>query len=273
MVNSPPTSISRAVFLSDAHLSQDDIHSRRFLELAEQAAREDVPLYLLGDVFDLWFGAPGLMFAFQRPIVERLRELRRGGLRVTYIEGNRDFYLKQEHEGTTFDAVSEGDLRVTVGGRRLHLSHGDAINRADFSYRFWKGISKSRLANRAVAHLPPSLFLPAAEWVERRLKRSNRRYKQSFPERECREYALRMFGKGADFIVVGHFHHERLMRFSRGRATRVLAVLPSWKDRWRYFHVAAGGSFGFRTYDPCMPLIPAAEPEPAGPAGPGRSSS
>lgn len=267
MENSAPTPIDRAIFLADAHLSQDDIHSRRFLELAEQAAVEDVPLFLLGDVFDLWFGTPGLTFAFQRPIIGRLRELRRAGLRPTYIEGNRDFYLREEHEGTTFDVVSEGDLQVTVGGKRLHLSHGDTVNRADFSYRFWKGISKSRLANRAVAHLPPSLFLPAAEWVERKLKRSNRRYKGAFPERECREYGLRRFGDGVDVIVLGHFHHERLMRFSRGRATRVLAVLPSWKDRWRYFHVAAGGSFGFRTYDPRMPLIPPSEP-----AEPERSS-
>ena len=30
-----PTSSERAVFLSDAHLNQDDIHSRNFLSLVE----------------------------------------------------------------------------------------------------------------------------------------------------------------------------------------------------------------------------------------------
>jgi UDP-2,3-diacylglucosamine hydrolase len=256
MDNSPPIPGARAIFLSDAHLNQEDIHSRRFLDLAAQAASEGIPLYLLGDVFDLWFGTPGLTFGFQRPIIERLRELRRAGLRMTYIEGNRDFYLKNEHEGTTFDTVSEADLRATVGEKRVYLSHGDTVNRADFSYRFWKGISKSRLSNRGVAHLPSSVFLPAAEWIERRLKRSNRRYKGSFPEKECREFALRLFANGVDFIVLGHFHHERLMRFSQGKSTKVLAVLPSWKDQWRYFHLAADGMFGFRTYEPGKPLIP-----------------
>ncbi len=256
MDHTPPIPAARAVFLSDAHLNQDDIHSRRFLELAEQAAAEDIPLYLLGDVFDLWFGTPGLTFGFQRPIIERLRELRRAGLRSTYVEGNRDFYLKTEHEGTTFDAVCEGDLSASVGEKRVYLSHGDTVNRADFSYRFWKGISKSRVANRGVAYLPAPFFLPAAEWIERRLKRSNRRYKASFPEKECREFALRLFGRGEDFIVLGHFHHERLMRFSRGKSTKVLAVLPSWRDRWRYFHLTSDGSFGFRTYEPGKPLIP-----------------
>ena len=263
-----PISPDRAIFLADAHLNQDDVHSRNFLALAEKAAAEKVPMFLIGDMFDLWFGNPGLTFGFQKPIVERLRELRQEGLRLYYVEGNRDFYLKREQEGTTFDIVSEGEMRAAVGNKRLFLAHGDTVNRADFSYRFFKGISKSRLANGAVAHLPPSFFLPIADWIERKLKRSNRRYKGSFPEREAREFSLRLFGQGIDFVVLGHFHQERMMRFTQGEAAKVLAVLPSWKERWRYFHLSADGSFGFRTFKPGEPLFPpSATPTPE----PGRS--
>jgi UDP-2,3-diacylglucosamine pyrophosphatase LpxH len=172
------------------------------------------------------------------------------------VEGNRDFYLKSEHEGTTFDAVSESDMRATVGEKRIYLSHGDTVNKTDLSYRFWKAISKSRLANRGIAHLPPAAILPLADWIERKLKRYNRRHKKSFPEKECREFALRCFGNGADFIVLGHFHQERIMRFSAGEATKILAVLPSWKDRWRYLHIAADGTYGFRAFQPGEPLVP-----------------
>ena len=128
-----PISPERAVFLSDAHLNQDDIHSRNFVALAEKAAAENVALFLLGDVFDLWFGSPGLTFGFQKPVVSSLRELRRGGLRLYYVEGNRDFYRKKYHEGQTFDSVAEGEMRAAVGGKRLYLSHGDTVNRADIA--------------------------------------------------------------------------------------------------------------------------------------------
>ena len=254
-----PNSPERAIFLADAHLNQDDIHSRNFLSLVERAAAEKVPLYLLGDMFDLWFGDPGLTYAFQKPIVERLRRLRGEGLRIYYVEGNRDFYLKREHEGTTFDVVSAGDLQASVGEKRLYLSHGDTVNRADFTYRFWKGISKSRFANDLVAHLPPSIILPMADRIERNLKRSNRRHRGSFPERECREYAMRLFGNGIDFVILGHFHQERLDRYSREASTKVVAVLPSWKDRWRYFYITADGAYGFRAFKPGEPLLPPAE--------------
>ena len=255
-----PISPDRAIFLADAHLNQDDINSRYFLALADRAAAEKVPLFLLGDVFDLWFGNPGLTFAFQKQIVEQLRRLRGEGLPIYYVEGNRDFYLKRDHEGTTFDVVSEGEMRAVVGEKRLYLSHGDTVNRADFVYRFWKGISKSRLANEAVAHLPPSIVLPMADRIERNLKRSNRRYKRSFPEREARDFSLRLFGEGIDFVVLGHFHQEKLMRFSLGKATKVLAVLPSWKVQWRYFYLTAEGAYGFRAFKPGEPLLPPPSP-------------
>ena len=258
-----PISPDRAIFLADAHLNQDDIHSRNFLALLDRAAAEKIPLFLLGDMFDLWFGNPGLTFAFQKPIIERLRQLRGAGLRIYYVEGNRDFYLKHDHEGSTFDIVSAGEMHAAVGEKRLFLAHGDTVNRADFTYRFWKGISKSRFANEAVAHLPPSIILPMADRIERNLKRSNRRHKGTFPERECREFAMRLFQKGIDFVILGHFHQERLSRFAREGSTKIVAVLPSWKDQWRYFFLTAGGEYGFRTFKPGEPLLPPPEALPA----------
>ena len=247
--------LDRAIFLSDAHLSQDDLHTRNFLNLVEKAAAEDIPLFLLGDIFDLWFGAPGLTFRFQEPVIERLRELRRGGLRLYYVEGNRDFHLKKTHEGSTLHAVSEGEMSAVVGSRSVYLSHGDTVNRADLAYRFWKTVSKNPLAYGALSLLPPALVLPVADRLERKLKRTNRRCRESFPEKESREFALRMFASGVDFVILGHFHTERILRFAQGRATRLLVVLPSWKEQWRYFLLNAEGEYGFRNFRPDAPLL------------------
>ncbi len=186
-----PITPDRAVFLADAHLNEDDRNTRNFVALAEKAAMEKSALFLLGDMFDLWFGTPGLTFNFQKPVVSRLRELRRNGLCLYYVEGNRDFYLKKHHEGQTFDAVAEGEMAAVVGGKRIYLSHGDTVNRADLFYRFWKAVSKNRLAFGAVSALPSSFFLPLASRLERRLKKTNVRFRRSFPEPDSRAYAPR----------------------------------------------------------------------------------
>jgi len=251
-----PISTDRAVFVADAHLNQDDDHTRAFVSLAEQAAAENAALFLLGDMFDLWFGAPGLTFGFQEPVIARLRELRRGGLRLYYVEGNRDFYLKKEHEGITFDALSEGTIRAAVGPLRLHISHGDTVNRADLFYRFWKTLSKNPFAYRLLALIPPPIALPLTKRMERTLKQTNLRFKGDFPEQDCRNFSLRLFDEGVDFVILGHFHRECLIRFAEEKPTKVLAVLPSWREGWRHFYLTAAGDFGFRTFRPGEPLIP-----------------
>ncbi len=250
-----PISPDRAIFLSDAHLSQDDLHTRNFLILAERATAEKVPLFLLGDIFDLWFGAPELTFGFQKPVIGRLWDLRRQGLRIYYVEGNRDFYLKKHHEGTTFHAVSEGEMCTVVGSRKVYLSHGDTVNRADLGYRFWKAVSKNRIAYGSLSLLPPSLVLPLADRMERKLKRTNVRFRGTFPEKESREFAHKLFASGMDFVVLGHFHAERIVRFARDLSSRVLVVLPAWKEEWRYFYLTAQGEYGFRSFRRDAPLL------------------
>jgi hypothetical protein len=107
-----------------------------------------------------------------------------------------------------------------------------------------------------------------ADRLERKLKRYNRRHKASFPEKECRSYAARRFTEGIDIIVLGHFHQERQIgdvdEFNRSKGTemsagapeKLVAVLPSWKEAYRYFYITADGASGFRSFERGEPLLP-----------------
>lgn len=236
----------RAVFVADAHLNADDAHSRAFLRLAEDALAENSALFLLGDIFDLWFGADGLTFRFQRPLIERMRALRREGLMAYYVEGNRDFFLKRPYEGDLFESVAEEAMRVRLAGRTLYLAHGDTVNRADRAYRFWKAVSKNRFAFGLASMLPASVVLPLAERVERRLKPTNPRFKGRFPEAEIVEFAGRTFESGADLVLLGHFHTEFLRTTGLAGRPRTLAVLPCWKESHRALVLDEEGVAHFR---------------------------
>ena len=108
---------------------------------------------------------------------------------------------------------------------------------------------------RGLSLLPSSLVLPLADRVERKLRRTNMRFRGSFPEKESREFALQMFASGVDFVVLGHFHTERIVQFDQGQGSRVLVVLPSWKEEWRYFYLTAEGKYGFRHFRRDAPLL------------------
>ncbi len=234
-----------AIVVADAHLNADDEHTRAFLGLAEQALSEKSALFLIGDIFDLWFGAVGLTFRFQRPVIERLRALRREGLMAFYIEGNRDFFLKRPYEGDLFETVAEDSLRVRIGDRSVFLSHGDTVNRADRAYRFWKAISKNRMAFGLASLLPSSIVLPLADRVEKRLKPTNPRFKGRFPETEIAAFADHTFDQGADIVLLGHFHTEFIRRTESAGRPRTLAVLPCWKENHRCLVIEENGKVSF----------------------------
>jgi UDP-2,3-diacylglucosamine hydrolase len=224
---------NRAIFVADSHLNADDLHVRDFIRLAEDACLRGSALFLLGDIFDLWFGADALTFRFQRPVVERLRALRREGLKAYYVEGNRDFFIKRRYEGELFEHVAEGGIRVRIGDQTVYLSHGDTVNRADLAYRFWKGISKNRVAFGLAEMLPASIVLPLADRIEKRLKPTNPRFKGRFPESEIVAFADKTFEEGADMVLLGHFHTEFLRTTGIADRSRTLAVLPCWKESHR----------------------------------------
>ncbi|HET9226459.1 MAG TPA: hypothetical protein VFR31_07310, partial [Thermoanaerobaculia bacterium] len=51
-------------------------------------------LILMGDLFQAWIGSPRFETPDIKAVVDQLRDLRKQGIRIDYVEGNRDFFLK-----------------------------------------------------------------------------------------------------------------------------------------------------------------------------------
>ena len=102
--------MSRIVLLGDAHLREGDPEADLFLEFLDGLPRDIAALYLLGDLFDLWIGAPAFLTPVHRRVVEGLSRVGRTGIRVCYIEGNRDYHLRSLYARNPFDLLEEEAL-------------------------------------------------------------------------------------------------------------------------------------------------------------------
>ena len=217
--------------IADAHLGGPGGPAGPFIQqlrqLPEQGCRH---LILLGDIFHIWVGHPGFETEEIRQVVPVLRELRRGGLRIDYIEGNRDFFLAESAYRDAFDHYGT-ELQFEHGGVRYLAVHGDGLNDRDRQYLFWRWFSKSTLVRLLVGLLPGAVTRRMVHSTEQRLAQTNFKHKMRIPEEAIRSYGERRLAEH-DVLFLGHFHEPRTWTVQGGEIRLIDAWFNSNHIEW-----------------------------------------
>jgi UDP-2,3-diacylglucosamine pyrophosphatase LpxH len=180
-------------------------------------------LVLMGDLFQAWIGDPRFETAEIAAVVPALRALRRGGLAIDYIEGNRDFFLAESPYADAFDRVVT-EVAFEAGATRYLAVHGDGLNDRDWRYRFWRRLSKSAASRLLVRRVPRRFARRLVDTTEGRLARTNFKHRHALPEAAIRRYAERRLAEGHDVLLLGHFHEARTWAVRGGE----VRLLPAW---------------------------------------------
>jgi len=188
-------------------------------------------LILMGDLFQAWVGFPSFETPDIAAVVAALRDLRRQGIEIDYVEGNRDFFLAGSPYADAFDRVVL-ETAFTAGGRRYLAVHGDGLNDRDWKYRFWRRASKSAPVRFALAHIPRGLARRTVSSTERRLSQTNFKHRAELPEDAIRRYAARRLAEGHDVLLLGHFHEPRVWSVPGGEARLLDAWFRSREVEW-----------------------------------------
>jgi len=227
----------RAVF-ADCHVGRAPGDEGPFLAaLDEVASRGARAVSLLGDVFHYFIAHP----KFETPAILRflgkVEELSRAGVPVTYVEGNREFFLRGSYVEHYFREVLDEEI-FEEGGRRFLLTHGDLLNEKDLPYRFWRALSKNPLSRASIALIPRRSANRIVSRVEARLYRSNFKHKTRLPVEMIRAFAGRRFREGVDVLLLGHFHRSWSETVEGGR----VEILPAFVEERRWMEIAEDGT-------------------------------
>lgn len=134
------------LFLSDLHLSpaRADLAQafRRFLAGPAQGAQA---VYLLGDLFEYWAGDDELDDAqgFGARILRDIRDCADTGVPFHFMRGNRDFLAGERFAREGGLTMLDDPTAIEVHGRRVLLSHGDALCTDDASYQAFRAQVRS----------------------------------------------------------------------------------------------------------------------------------
>lgn len=240
--------MSDLVVVADSHMIRQDAELGRFVSFLDSLASDTSILYMLGDIFNIWLGSRRFEMDHMRPVLDALRRLSMAGVRVRYVEGNRDFHIAEGYLGDPFEAVVLVGEEIVFGGRRIWLTHGDLLNEADRQYRLWRRFSKSGPLWSLFSALPSGAGMRIGNALEDRLRGTNVRHKSYFPQAACETFGRKLVGSGFDRVLIGHIHMERVLDLESGGRSGRLISLPDWRSSHRYLRYTPDGEERFVDY-------------------------
>jgi len=226
----------RAVF-ADCHVGRRPDDDAPFLEALEKAAGAGArSISLLGDIFHFFIAHPKFETPAIRRFLAKVEELAGRGIPVTYVEGNREFFLRGSYVEHLFREIVDEET-FQQGGKRFLLTHGDLLNEADIPYRFWRLVSKNALSRFAINFVPKEAGNRIVWRTEARLYRSNFKHKQRLPVEMIRKFAQRRFREGYDVLLLGHFHKSCAEEIGSAR----VEILPAFVDERKWMEIDERG--------------------------------
>ena len=224
--------MSGVAVIADSHLGGPGGDGEEMIgQLRALPARGCRHLVLLGDIFHVWVGSGKFETAEIRRVVPELRALRRGGVRVDYVEGNRDFFLARSPYADAFDHIGL-ETSFEAGGRRFLCVHGDGLNDRDRQYLFWRWLSKSPPVRLAVLGLPRRLAGRLVGSAEKKLAQTNFKHRSAIPEAPIRAFGERRLAEGYGSLLVGHFHEPHTWQVAGGEVRLLDAWFHTRRVEW-----------------------------------------
>lgn len=217
-------------FASDLHLdpARPEL-TRRCLDFLDREVRGADALYLLGDLFEAWIGDDDPQ-AVARELAQSLARLSAGGTAVFLLCGNRDFLL-----GTAFardcGAVLLSDpVLTTIHGRRVLLTHGDALCSDDRPYQRLRALVRDTTVQRSFLALDTErrrALAGEARAGSREHVAANEPY---LMDASPRAIAAAFRTSDAELMIHGHTHRPAIHEHEVDGRTRVRVVLGDWHE-------------------------------------------
>jgi len=215
-------------FVSDLHLdpAEPDIERRCFDFLAGPVREADA-LYLLGDLFESWVGDDDPQ-ATARRLAQTLRLLAVNGTAVFLMRGNRDFLLGEDFARECGAVLLPDPVVTDIGGRRVLLTHGDALCVDDRPYQRLRALLRDADVQRSLL----GLSIERRQALAGEARRGSRRHTGStdpgLMDVNERAVTAAFHASGAEFMVHGHTHRPALHQYTIDGRSCVRAVLGDW---------------------------------------------
>ncbi len=201
-------------FASDFHLGIPDaeksLERERLIISWLQEIRSDAQrIYLLGDIFDVWFEYRRVVPRGFVRLLATLAELVEEGIVIEVFTGNHDLWMQDYFLTELNIPVHFDPIEIQLGSHHFELGHGDGLGPGDRGYKILKSVLRAGWAQRLYRVVNPNLGLALATWFSRRGEKHGEDFREEYRGDDNEylvQYALSKMDSEIDFYIFGHRH-------------------------------------------------------------------
>jgi UDP-2,3-diacylglucosamine hydrolase len=241
-----------SLFISDLHLCDSRPHiTKAFIEFLKHTASQAEALYILGDLFEYWAGDDSIQNnSIQNDVIET------AGLRasihalsslakttpVFFMAGNRDFLIGAGFANATGISILPDPSLLNLYGKRVLLSHGDALCTDDVAYQDFR--KEVRSANWQQQFLSQPLEDRIAYIEQLRTKSEQAKSTKSMQIMDVNNAAVEGLLKQHNYpplFIHGHTHRPNTHVYKLEGHICERVVLGDWYEQGSYLKLSTQG--------------------------------
>jgi len=202
-------------FVSDHHFglpnsSESLKREKLFVQWLDQVKTKAETIFILGDLFDVWYEYKrAIPKGFVR-VLGKLAELSDAGIPIYFFTGNHDMWMLDYLEKELNIPIFFEPKEFEINHKKFLIGHGDGLGPGDRKYKFLKKIFKNSGAQCLFRWLHPDLGLKLAQYLSMKNKYISGEEDVQFQGKEKEWlylYAKKYLeNKAIDYFVFGHRH-------------------------------------------------------------------
>jgi len=226
-------------FASDFHLGvptyeKSRERERKIVSWLSQAQKDAEVIYLVGDIFDMWFEYKHAIPKYFSRFFGKIAELTDAGIRVVFFTGNHDMWMFDYLIKELGVEILTEKLEITYNNKSFLIAHGDGLGPGDKGYKLIKAIFKNKICQWMFARFHPNFGLGVANFFSRSSRKHSINDDKFLGEENewLITYSKEVLKhKSVDYFVFGHRHHPIVIPLSE---TSTYINLGEWISQNNY---------------------------------------
>lgn len=160
-------------FASDFHLGlpnyEKSIEREKFIcKWLDQIKKDAHIIYLVGDLFDVWFEYKNVVPKGYTRFLGKLAELSDAGIPIEVFTGNHDLWMQDYFQQELNIKVHKEPIQLESNGKKFLIGHGDGLGPGDHGYKRLKKVMTNPFSQWLYRRLHPDTGIGIANYFSKK---------------------------------------------------------------------------------------------------------